>query len=351
MDATVEDGRLDELANLLLRTSLASAALDLPSNRLTEVSESFAALLGFDASQLEGVDLLSLTSAEDGTVLKSVLAGVASGLVDSCEGQIGFRLSDGLTVVLATSVWALNSTNRPVRALVVAAATEGVHKRQPWLTQLDAKDVAFLEVDHSWCLSDMSADSAHLLGWDRSSHRGVPLRDVVHPHDVPFLLLTLVRSSVDRRAAATRLRIRGLDELWTTVRMVVSPLCAHSPARFAAAIWVQHAGEDPESSEDRSSRLEGHLWRIAVELQASGVDDRPRSGQAWWSDPRLSLLSKREWEVLRRVVAGQRGPAIASDLFVSQSTVRNHLAAIYRKMGIHSQSELLASLLPARSDH
>jgi DNA-binding NarL/FixJ family response regulator len=51
--------------------------------------------------------------------------------------------------------------------------------------------------------------------------------------------------------------------------------------------------------------------------------------------------------VLRRVTAGQRVPTIARELYVSQSTVRNHLAAIFQRFGVHSQADLLARLAEA----
>jgi DNA-binding NarL/FixJ family response regulator len=96
----------------------------------------------------------------------------------------------------------------------------------------------------------------------------------------------------------------------------------------------------------REAELEGHLWRIAAELEASGIlmraDRTPglslaRIGQA-------ASLTPRQWEVLRRITAGQRVPTIAKELYVSQSTVRNHLAAIFQRFGVHSQADLLARL-------
>jgi DNA-binding NarL/FixJ family response regulator len=58
----------------------------------------------------------------------------------------------------------------------------------------------------------------------------------------------------------------------------------------------------------------------------------------------LEPLSTRQLEILRRLLDGDRVPAIARDLYVSASTVRNHLSSIFRKLGVHSQEELLRLL-------
>jgi DNA-binding CsgD family transcriptional regulator len=52
-------------------------------------------------------------------------------------------------------------------------------------------------------------------------------------------------------------------------------------------------------------------------------------------------LTPRELDIVRRVVTGDRVRAIAERLFLSQSTVRNHLSSVYRKLGLRSQQELV----------
>jgi two-component system response regulator DegU len=61
--------------------------------------------------------------------------------------------------------------------------------------------------------------------------------------------------------------------------------------------------------------------------------------------PALLRLSSRERDVLARLLEGERVHAIAEALFVSESTVRNHLSSIFRKVGVHSQAELIHRLL------
>jgi len=52
-------------------------------------------------------------------------------------------------------------------------------------------------------------------------------------------------------------------------------------------------------------------------------------------------LSEREVEILRLAKRGLRNPQIAQALHLSPGTVRNHLSAVYRKLGVHSRHEAL----------
>jgi DNA-binding NarL/FixJ family response regulator len=55
----------------------------------------------------------------------------------------------------------------------------------------------------------------------------------------------------------------------------------------------------------------------------------------------IGRLSSREMEIVLSLLDGQRVPAIAQRLFLSQSTVRNHLASVFRKLRVSSQQELI----------
>jgi DNA-binding NarL/FixJ family response regulator len=59
-------------------------------------------------------------------------------------------------------------------------------------------------------------------------------------------------------------------------------------------------------------------------------------------------FSTRQWEIIRHLVQGETVKDIAAALYLSPSTVRNHLTAIYKKFGVHSQAGLLAKFLEKR---
>jgi DNA-binding NarL/FixJ family response regulator len=87
-----------------------------------------------------------------------------------------------------------------------------------------------------------------------------------------------------------------------------------------------------------------------MEVQSAELGGRLGRHEPWWANPALAGLTERQTEILRRVVRGERVPNIARELVVTASTVRNHLSSIYRKFGVHSQSELMLRLMPRDAD-
>jgi PAS domain S-box-containing protein len=95
------------------------------------------------------------------------------------------------------------------------------------------------------------------------------------------------------------------------------------------------------------SSLEGGLRQIAALLAEIGVGPRePQPSISPALRTALSSLSRRETEVLRLLLMNRRPTTIARELSRSVHTVRNQLKAIFRKLNVHSQEELLSRLGP-----
>jgi len=88
--------------------------------------------------------------------------------------------------------------------------------------------------------------------------------------------------------------------------------------------------------------LRSSLHRIATELQRLSFSlDLGAPGLLAADHPELADLTGRELEVLSRLLAGTRVPAISKQLGISPHTVRNHLKSMYRKVGAKDQSDLI----------
>jgi DNA-binding NarL/FixJ family response regulator len=109
-------------------------------------------------------------------------------------------------------------------------------------------------------------------------------------------------------------------------------MCRHSPPRlglvFAAAA-------------DVGGKVKSETLRRNA-APATDLHDDP--DQPWLP----GTFSERQWDILVRLVRGEGIQDIADDLYISPSTVRNHLTAIYRKLGVHSQAAVLAKLIETR---
>ena len=57
--------------------------------------------------------------------------------------------------------------------------------------------------------------------------------------------------------------------------------------------------------------------------------------------PDSSVLSPREEEVVRHVVAGMRNAEVARELSITEETVKTHLNHVFRKLGVRDRVELV----------
>jgi DNA-binding NarL/FixJ family response regulator len=91
-------------------------------------------------------------------------------------------------------------------------------------------------------------------------------------------------------------------------------------------------------------RGEAALPRTLVARLVDEFRDRGRTRRAPVRGERGALLTSREWEVLDLMRDGLTTAQISDRLFVSQATVRSHVAAILRKLGAPDRKTALALL-------
>lgn len=133
---------------------------------------------------------------------------------------------------------------------------------------------------------------------------------------------------------------------------VVKPFSA---AQLLATVALAVAGSELRVEEGRTdsagaspAMVQDALRKIAGVLVGLGMvpgEDGTREKSAIKNVPQLELLSVREREVVEQLAKHRRVGWVASALHISEHTVRNHLKAIYWKLDVHSQDELLAMVL------
>ena len=90
-------------------------------------------------------------------------------------------------------------------------------------------------------------------------------------------------------------------------------------------------------------RLHAGAWasQAEAELRAAGGRHRPPQDDD-------GALTPQERRVAAAVRRGASNRDIAADLFLSPKTVEFHLRQIYRKLDVHSRSQLVAALAAER---
>jgi|tagenome__1003787_1003787.scaffolds.fasta_scaffold20971045_2 DNA-binding NarL/FixJ family response regulator len=131
--------------------------------------------------------------------------------------------------------------------------------------------------------------------------------------------LLLVQAHPDLEPARLYKRLRQARKARPELRIVV--VCERGDSRLRDCALAGGAARVVDI--ERAGAILGALRSVHI---ADGVAERP-------------LLTRRELEILRLVAEGRTNRDVAELLWVSDQTVKFHLANVYRKLGVKTRAE------------
>jgi DNA-binding CsgD family transcriptional regulator len=324
---------LDAFEAAVRDSRLSVVLFDVDRARIIAISRSARRELSLTGVDLETFDLVKSASDPDG--VRELLAWIRRGTATEWTWRSRLHLPDG-TIYYADAVMRSvpGTPSHPMRCIAFypPAPIPG-SDRTPVVESFGDLTVGSVGPDgHIECVRSVAPGLG--LAPRRISSTAPPIE--LHGEDAIRIEKVARQILEGDLCVSTVARVRGAPGRWRTVRVtleqtvdvVQSPAAKRMQAPFA---------------QQRVVELEHYLRRIAREVESAGFTAATAVPDAS-SVPGLEDLSVRQREVVARLFRGERVATIARDMFLSQSTVRNHLASIYRKLGVRSQSELLEAL-------
>jgi pimeloyl-ACP methyl ester carboxylesterase/DNA-binding CsgD family transcriptional regulator len=146
--------------------------------------------------------------------------------------------------------------------------------------------------------------------------------------------------NIDVRARLSRVAVPTLVTHSRGDVMVPFEQGRHLAAGIPGARFVELDARNHVLAHDEPAWL---TFEAAVGEFLGWPRNAPRRRAADAPDPGedLAALTSREREILSLVAGGATNQAIADQLFISEKTVRNHLTAIFDKLGVSSRSQAI----------
>ena len=233
------------------------------------------------------------------------------------------------------SCGAAPSNSGSLRCFIVQPITERRDASRLEAPQAWAGPLVVGTADAEWRVERVSSDVVELLGWDAGAYIHHSLLSSMHADDARELVHAVRSSSLDG-ALARHVRLRHRNGGWVAADCIFVRLSDDDPPAVAFTLLPEPPSL-PSAPADRLLEMEHRLRRIASELRAAGVMEDIDGLPTYDEFPQLMTLTSRQWQVLVRLLRGDRVPTIASELFLSPRTIRNYLAAIFERFNVHSR--------------
>lgn len=220
----------------------------------------------------------------------------------------------------------------PVFGDALSIFLEQLGHRTAWVSDASGVVRALREQRHDILITDITMPGNEQMELLEA------LRDA--PYPIPVIVVTgtpsLATAVASLRKDAVDYLTKPLD--YNALRKAVD----RAIGRRKTADAVVKAREQLDDWSTMIRALQESLAPQVVSPETPG--GAPRDPLAALTSEQRASLSPRETEVLLVLATGASTRELSAQLFISEHTVRNHLKAIYRKLGVHSRTELFSKL-------
>lgn len=317
-----------EVVRAVRQSTLPTLLLRVPTEEILAASDEAGRLLGVPADELVGRNVEDFAADPP----SGALALVESGRLSGFQARRRMRSADGESRPL--QVWARAADPTiPVGSVIVVLWPGG---RSAWSYLPTAADIDMAPVlvgtVNSRLEIERVSDDVRLLGLDPDEAVGgsvFRLFDVTSAADV---LHALAQATEGDRAVcvAVNVHVEGKPAM---AELMLRPLRPAPSFSFSMACGGRDDPLAPSTDEADLRRMGRGLHALALAEALAFLHDADIPG--------VEKLTTRELDITARLITGDRVPAIASVMYLSQSTIRNHLSRVFRKLDVGSQQELI----------
>jgi DNA-binding CsgD family transcriptional regulator/PAS domain-containing protein len=320
------------------------ALIDVRTTAYVAVNHAYAAMLGYARRDLVG------RSTEVGRPADAPLVEDAGAVLSVVRGEVDsitltLPVPGESAIVQTATLHAIGERDRntgyllfyllqrvqtqedpaPARPLISTPLPEGAYSRAT--------------IDADWRLRFIEPPLV-ALGVERELSDMLSVLPSIHPADIPSVLAA---ADLVRSGRAERTVVRARYRVLTPTPGYLRSECEIHREPSLPEGWLILTNRLVADGAGRASMAD-RLRALTVGALAEDDGARPgsRSAAATASSAAVEFgLTPRETEILTLLVDGQRVTTIAKTLHLSDGTIRNYLSAIFQKVGVRSQAELL----------
>lgn len=283
-------------------------------------------MVGADAADLVGQRFEELTTDEP----IGALALLREGRLKGFEAERAFMNRDGSPQ--SVRIWVRVLEQPPPVEFVVGVLWPASSRAKTHLPAPgpDEPHAIFGTVSSELLIERISEDVS-IFGLDAAELVGSPVLRLVTLESAADVLVALAEAATGAAGVCLTVLVAGSDGE-VRAELVIRRLVPSMSFAFSLVLGREDK-TGPLGAEEALRQLGRGLRALDTGEALATMDRAPPAG--------AEKLSSRELEIVARLVSGDRVPAIAQALFLSQSTVRNHLSSVFGKLGVTSQQELI----------